>query len=87
MRRPCERGQAAVETLALVPLLVATVLLIWQLVALAAGAMSAHELARARAIEARGGSLVHVRAVSTVPSLLPGIGPLAVPVRAAIHGP
>jgi hypothetical protein len=81
------RGQAGVELLALVPVLVAAVLLAWQLIALLAAAGRAQDRARADALAATGpaGRALTVRAQVTLPGLLPGLGPrLVVPARAVV---
>lgn len=81
------RGQASIEALALIPLLVLTVLLVWQLVVLVVGSLVAFERVRSEAVAARGSSTVVVREMMAVPSLLPGVGSLRMPVRAVVRAP
>ena len=87
MRRDQCRGQASVEAIALVPLMVAVVLLVWQLAVLVRGALIAQEQVRAMALPARGTGTVQVRASVRVPMLLPGVGELRIPVRTVVYGP
>jgi hypothetical protein len=91
MARPASRqtGQAALEVLAAVPLLLAAALLSWQVVALLQAAGVAQERARAAAIGASGapGAIVEVRRTAPVPRLLPWVGGLTVSARAAIRAP
>ena len=87
MRRAGSRGQASVEVIALVPLLVLVVVLVWQLAALVRGALLAQERARAEALSLRGDGVVRVSASVRVPTLLPGVGELRVPVRAVVRAP
>jgi hypothetical protein len=83
------RGQAALELLAALPLLVAAALLAWQLVAVLGAAATAQERARARALAAGGppGRVVTVSATVPVPAFLPGVDGLAVRARAAVRTP
>ena len=83
--RRCD-GQASVEAIALVPLMVAVVLLVWQLAVLVRGSLIAQEQVRAMALPTRGAGTVEVRASVRVPTLLPGIGTLRIPVRAVVYG-
>lgn len=87
MRRHRCHGQASVEAIALVPLMVATVLLAWQLAVLVRGSLIAQEQVRAMALPAQGTGMVHVRSSIRVPTLLPGVGVLRIPVRAVVYGP
>ncbi len=86
-RRHRARGQASLEVLAAVPLLVVAVLVGWQLVALVRGALLAQEDARARALGAAGPGRVSVEATRRVRSVLPGVGELRVRVRAVTQAP
>ena len=81
------RGQASVEAIALVPLMVAVVLLVWQLAVLVRGSLVAQEQVRAMALPAQGAGMVHVHSAVRVPALLPGVGVLRIPVRAVVYGP
>ena len=81
------RGQASVEALALVPLMAAVVLLVWQLAVLVRGSLIAQEQVRAMALPAQGAGIVHVHGSVRVPALLPGVGVLRIPVRAVVYGP
>lgn len=87
MRRAASRGQASVEVIALVPLLVAVVVLVWQLAVLVRGALLAQEGVRAAALSQRGDGIITVRASVRVPTLLPGVGALHVPARAVVRAP
>ena len=87
MRRARARGQASVELIALVPLLVAVVVLVWQLALLVRGAQLAQARARAEALSQHGVGIVTVATSVRVPALLPGIGALRVPARAVVRAP
>lgn len=84
-----QRGQAAIEIVAAVPLLVLAGLLTWQLVAVLAAGMRAERDVRARAVAATGpsGGVVVVTASARVPQVLPGVRGLRVPARAGIRVP
>jgi hypothetical protein len=88
-RRRRAAGQAALELLAVVPLILAAAALAWQLVAVTHAGAEAQESARARALQASGapGVTLTVRASSPVPALLPGLGGLSVDARAAVRAP
>lgn len=79
------RGQASVEALALIPLMAIAVLVAVQLAVLLRGAFAAQDRARDAALSARGAGTVTVRAAVRVPSLLPGVGRLEIPVRAVVR--
>lgn len=81
------RGQASIEALALVPLLLLAVLLVWQLVVLVVGSLVAYERVRSEAVAARGSGTVTVREMVAVPSILPGVGSLRIPMRAVVRAP
>ena len=87
MRRAASRGQASVELIALVPVLVAIVLLVWQLAVLVRGALQAQERARAAALSQAGDGIITVAASVRVPALLPGVGALHLPARAVVRAP
>jgi hypothetical protein len=88
-RRRRASGQAAIELLALVPLVLAAAVLAWQLVAVMRAGAAAQEAARGRALEAAGapGATLSARASSPVPAFLPGLGGLSVGARAAVRAP
>jgi hypothetical protein len=85
MRR--EAGQAAVEVVAAVPLLLAVGLLAWQAVALLDASMDATAAARRDALTARGrpGATVTVTREVGVPGFLPGVGPGRVRASVAVR--
>ena len=89
MTRSRSRGQAAVELLAAIPVVVIAGLLAWQLVAVLAGGLRAQEQVRAEGLRATGvrGQTVVVTASARVPQLLPGLGGLRVRARAAVRAP
>jgi hypothetical protein len=82
-------GQAAVELLALLPVLLAAALLAWQLVAIVRAAEEAQERARAGALAATGprGGVVTVRSRVPVPAVLPGAEGLVAGAVAAARSP
>ncbi len=88
MRR-ARRGQAALELLVAVPLLLAAALLAWQLAAVVWSGMQAQEQARRRALESQPppGQTRVVTASVTVPTLLPGAEGLVVRARAGVRAP
>jgi hypothetical protein len=71
----CERcrGQAAVEALAAIPLLVLAVLVACQLIVLVRGAVIAHEAAREKALAATGSGIVTVAHRQAIPGTIPGL--------------
>lgn len=82
-------GQAALELLAAVPVVVLAAFLAWQLVAVLAAGLRAQEDARSAAL-ARVGDPAGVAVVTrtaAVPALLPGASGLSVRVRAAVRTP
>jgi hypothetical protein len=85
--RAGERGQAIVEALGTVPLLVAAVLVSVQLTVLVRAAVDAHHAAglAARALPTSGPHAA--RAVVAAPSLLPGVSPMRVSARAVRRVP
>jgi hypothetical protein len=87
--RPRQGGQAAVELLAAVPVLVLAGLLAWQLVGVLAAGFRAEQRVRLEALnEARAaGRTALVSTSERVPALLPGTAGLRVVARAAIRLP
>jgi Flp pilus assembly protein TadG len=86
-RRP-GRGQAAVEMLALLPLLALVALMGWQLAAVVAAGMRAQDEVRTAALRAEGsGRVVTVGAAADVGVLVPGLGHLRVPARIGVRTP
>jgi hypothetical protein len=85
--RPRSRGQAAVELLAAIPIVVIAGLLAWQLVAVLAGGLRAQERVREEGLRATGapGQTVVVTASARVPQLLPGVRGLHVRARAGVR--
>jgi hypothetical protein len=89
VRRPRASGQAALELLAVVPLLVLAVLLAWQLAAVIGAGLRAEERVRRDALGTTGapGRLTTVGATVAVPALLPGADGLAIRARAVVRAP
>lgn len=89
MRRRPAPGQAALEVLALVPLLLVAALLAWQLAAVVGAGMRAQERVRAEALQAgaAGGGVRTLGAVEPVPGLLPGVRGMSIRARAAVRAP
>lgn len=90
MRRRTSRGQAAIEVLALVPAILVIGLVAWQLVAVIATGLRAQAAVRVEAVRAVGqvaGERVTVSVQVPVPSVLPGLDGLHVPVRVGIRTP
>ncbi len=90
MRRRAAGGQAAIELLAAVPLLVLAALLAWQLVAVVGAGMSAEHRVRERALRvarAPAGGVTTVGAEAPVPGLVPGGGGMVVRARGAVRVP
>lgn len=87
-RRRAGRGQAAVEVLALLPLLVVVALVGWQLAAVLSAALRADERVRDDALARSGaGRVVVVDAAVRVPAFLPGVRDLSVPARVGVRTP
>ena len=82
-------GQASVELIGAIPLLLAAVALGWQLIALLGSATTATQAARDAALRVGGpqGRVVTVQRRVRVPSVLPLPGGLAVSARAAVRAP
>ncbi len=87
MRRRASRGQASVELIALVPVLVGIVVLVWQLAVVVRGALLAQDRAREAALAPGGHGIVRLNGVVRVPTLLPGVGELTVPFRGVVRAP
>jgi hypothetical protein len=91
VRRRRPGGQAALELLALVPLLLVAALLAWQLAAVVGAGMRAQERVRAEAIRAGGHpggmGMSTVTASEAVPVLLPGGRALSIRARATVRTP
>jgi hypothetical protein len=89
MTRSRSRGQAAVELLAAIPIVLVAGLLAWQLVAVLAAGLRAQERVRAEALRAAGasGRTVLVAASARVPELVPGVRGLRVRARAGVRAP
>lgn len=81
-------GQASVEVVALLPLLVLVALLGWQLAALAQAGVRADGAARERALAAHGaGRIATVTVDEPVARFLPGLPALRVPARLGVRTP
>ncbi len=88
MRQRGGSGQAAVELLAMVPVIVLAGLLGWQLMAAIGAGLAAQEEVRDRALHAEGaGRPVVVSATAPVPVVIPGVTGLRVVARAGIRTP
>jgi hypothetical protein len=87
MRRPASAGQASVELIALVPVLVGILVLVWQLAVVVRGALVAQDRVREAALAPGLHGTVHVHGAVRVPTLLPGLGELAVPFRGVVRAP
>lgn len=89
MRGPGARGQAGIELLAMVPLLVLAGLLAWQLMAVLVAGLHAQDEVRARALRAGPGGpgVTVVAATVAVPPLLPGVHGLSIRAAAGIRRP
>ncbi len=87
--RRADRGQASLELLAMVPLVLLAGLLAWQLVAVLAAGFQAQEEVRARALGAGAGpgATTTVTATVAVPPVLPGVRGLRFTARAAVRTP
>jgi hypothetical protein len=82
-------GQASVELIALVPLVLLAGLLAWQLIAVLAAGLEAQERVRAEALRAGSGpaAVRTVTATVPVPRVLPGVRGLRLTARAAVRTP
>jgi hypothetical protein len=83
------RGQAAVELLVVIPIVVLVGLLAWQLVGVVAAGLRAEQRVRAEGLRAAGasGRTVLVSVTERVPALLPGVEGLRLRARAAVRVP
>ena len=81
------RGQASVELIALVPVLVAVVVLVWQLAVVVRGALVAQDRVREAALGSGAHGIVRVTGAVRVPTLLPGLVGLTVPFRGVVRAP
>jgi hypothetical protein len=89
-RRPAENGQASLEVLALLPVLVGVALAAVYLAGILAASGQAQDRARARAMMATGesGAMVAVSGTARWPGVsLPGLGRGTSLVRAAVRAP
>lgn len=84
-----QRGQASLELLAALPLVLLAGLLAWQLVAVLGAGMSAQAGARAAALQSAGtgSGLAVVTETVAVPAVLPGVRGLRVRATAAVITP
>ncbi|HTI35735.1 MAG TPA: hypothetical protein VL422_18810 [Miltoncostaea sp.] len=81
-------GQAAIEVLALIPLLVVVALIGWQLAAVVTATLRADARAREDALRATGGGrVVVIEGSARVPAFLPGVRGLRVPARVGVRTP
>ncbi|MGD9572004.1 MAG: hypothetical protein AB7V62_08980 [Thermoleophilia bacterium] len=80
-------GQASLELLALVPLLLLAALVAWQLAAVLGAGMRAQQEARAEALAATGAGVETLTATRTVPVVVPGVRGLRITARAAVRVP
>jgi|GEM_PF-6894896 len=81
------RGQAALEVLVCVPVILAAALVAWQLTAVLWTAVRAEEAVRRAGLDARGGGDVPVEVVRTAPVPGPLARGLVVTVRAHVWAP
>ncbi len=83
------RGQASIELLAMVPLILLAGLLAWQLAAVLAAGFEAQEQVRDRALRAGpgAGGTRTVTATVAVPRVLPGVDGLRLTARAVVRTP
>lgn len=86
MRRRRMGGQAAVEALASVPLLVVAILIAWQLALVVRGAIVAQDEVRRKALADTMPPGTVVRVERRVRGVVPGIGGLRIRVAARVPG-
>lgn len=84
MRRLGSAGQATVEAIAAIPVVVAVVLGAWQLAAVVRGAILVQERLAAEARAERGTGTRTLTAAVAVPSLVPGVRRITIRVRGAV---
>jgi len=85
-----QRGQAAIELLAMVPTLIVVGLLAWQLMSVIGAGLRVQAEVRVMAIRAAAGAAGDVVVVSThapVPVVLPGSAGMEVPARVGVRVP
>ncbi len=87
IRRRRMQGQASIEALAAVPLLVVAVLIGWQLTMLVRGALIAQDEVRRKALADTGTPGRIVRVERRVRSVLPGVGVLRIRASARVPEP
>lgn len=80
------RGQAAIEALAVVPLLALVIVMAWQLAVIVRGAVMANDEVRAKALQQQSGAAT-VTVGREIPSLVPGTRRLTVVARARVDVP
>jgi hypothetical protein len=87
-RRRGQRGQAALEVIAAVPVVILAALAAWQLVAVVGAGLTATERARAQAMQHRSGhGVARFEERVAVPQVLPIGGRLVVSARAVVRRP
>lgn len=87
MTRDGNSGQASLEVVGAIPLVVVAMLVVWQLTAFIRGALLAQDDAREKALAAGGPGVVTVVAERRVGSVIPGIGPFRIRVHATTVAP
>lgn len=90
MIRRGQDGQAAIELLAMVPVLIVVGLLAWQLMSVIGAGLRVQAELRVMAVRAVAGAVGDTVVVSTrvpVPVVLPGLGGMAVPARVGVRVP
>lgn len=87
MTRRRSGGQASLEVVGAIPLVVVAMLVVWQLAAFVRGALLVRDDARAKALGAAGTGVVSVVAERRVGSVIPGIGPFRIRVHATTVAP
>jgi hypothetical protein len=88
--RRCQGGQAAIELLAMVPVLIVAGLLAWQLMSVIGAGLRVQAELRVMAATTVAGAVSDTVVVSTrvpVPVVLPGMGGLEVPARVGVRVP
>lgn len=82
MNRSHQRGQASLELVGAIPIILVAVMVVLQLAAFVRGAMLVREDVRAQALRASGSGTITVVARRRVASLIPGLGPFTITARA-----
>ena len=83
-------GQAAIELLAMVPVLIVIGLLAWQLMSVIGAGLRVQAEVRVMAVQAVAGAVGETVVVSTrlpVPVVIPGLGGMEVPARVGVRVP